>query len=64
MCHLYKLQWQVYSFITCCCFCFFKEIVMRRSSVSKGRSVRKFRRQAGRTRAANVVAPMRGGWRL
>lgn len=37
---------------------------MRRSPVSKRNSVRKFRRQAGRTRAANVVSPMRGGWRL
>lgn len=37
---------------------------MKRFKVSKGSSVRRFRKQAGRTRAANVVAPMRGGWRL
>lgn len=37
---------------------------MRRNSVSKGRSARKFRGAAGRTRAANMIRPMRGGWRL
>lgn len=38
---------------------------MRRMRVNKRRSAGKFRRNVGRTRAANVVAmPMRGGWRL
>lgn len=36
-----------------------------RRSVSKGRSARKFRRQAGRTKAVNIRGPlMRGGIRL
>lgn len=36
-----------------------------RSSVSKGRSAHKFRKNVGRTKAANVrPAPMRGGFRL
>lgn len=37
---------------------------MRRSRVRKGRSARKFRRQLRRTKAANVVRPMRGGYRM
>lgn len=38
---------------------------MRRHSVNKRRSAGRFRRNVGRTRAANVIAaPMRGGWRL
>ena len=38
---------------------------LSRRGVSKGRSARRFRRHAGRTKAANVaVRPMRGGWRL
>lgn len=38
---------------------------MRRHSVSKSSSARKFRRQISRTRGANVWAgPMRGGIRL
>lgn len=37
---------------------------MRRSPVNKQKSAGKFRRQVGRTRGANVAAPMRGGWRL
>lgn len=36
-----------------------------RKPVHKGRSVKKFRRQADRTKAANVTpGPMRGGIRL
>lgn len=37
---------------------------MRRMSVNKGRSARKFRKQAGRTKAANMRGLARGGWRL
>jgi hypothetical protein len=38
---------------------------LRRHGVNKHRSARKFRHQAGRTKAPNVVqGPMRGGWRL
>lgn len=38
---------------------------LKRKNVNKGRSVRKFRGQAGRTKSANVSpAPMRGGIRL
>lgn len=38
---------------------------VKRYGVSKAASARKFRRHAGRTKAANVGAqPMRGGWRL
>lgn len=38
---------------------------VKRHAVSKGSSARKFRSQAGRTKAANVKPmPMRGGWRL
>jgi len=47
---------------------FFLEVPMRpvkRGYVNKGQSARKFRGQAGRTKAANLRgAPMRGGWRL
>lgn len=36
-----------------------------RSAVSKGRSAGQFKRNVGRTKAANVKAtPMRGGFRL
>ncbi|WNK13384.1 MAG: hypothetical protein [Microvirus sp.] len=37
---------------------------MRRHSVNKGRSARKFRGQVGRTKAANMRGPMRGGFRF
>lgn len=38
---------------------------VKRYSVSKGHSARKFRHHVGRTKAANTaMAPMRGGWRL
>jgi len=38
---------------------------MRRYSVNKSASARKFRNNAGKTKAANVrAAPMRGGIRL
>lgn len=37
---------------------------VKRFGVSKGRSARKFRRNVGRTKGANLVMPMRGGWRL
>lgn len=37
---------------------------LNRRPVSKGASARKFKGNVGRTRAANVSAPMRGGWRL
>lgn len=38
---------------------------LKRGSVSKSRSARKFRRNVGKTKAANLsVMPMRGGWRL
>lgn len=36
----------------------------RRVPVSKGRSARKFRRQAAHTKAANVMQVARGGIRL
>lgn len=40
-------------------------MIMRRYSVNKRRSARKFRRNVGRTRRVNVKPqPMRGGWRL
>lgn len=35
-----------------------------RRPVSKHHSAAKFRKHAGRVKAANVKAPMRGGWRL
>lgn len=38
---------------------------LKRSGVNKGRSAHKFRKHAGRTKAANVhPGPMRGGIRL
>lgn len=38
---------------------------MKRYAVNKSKSVRKFNRQDGRTKAANVrSAPMRGGIRM
>lgn len=37
---------------------------LRRGHVSKRRSARKFRGQISRTKAPNVLGPMRGGWRL
>ena len=37
---------------------------MRRHAVHKGHSARKFRRQVGRTKAANMRGPMRGGFRF
>lgn len=36
----------------------------RRRPVRKGRSARKFRRDVGRTKAANLAKPGRGGFRL
>jgi len=36
-----------------------------RHGVNKGHSARKFRKNVGRTKMANLAqAPMRGGWRL
>jgi hypothetical protein len=37
---------------------------MRRRPVSKGRSARKFNKQAPRMKLPNIVQPMRGGIRL
>lgn len=38
---------------------------MKRHSVNKSTSAKKFARQVGRTKAPNVqFTPMRGGWRL
>lgn len=37
---------------------------MRRHSVNKHRSARKFRGQVGRTKSANMRGPMRGGFRF
>lgn len=37
---------------------------MRRYSVSKHQSSRKFRRQVGKTKIANMRGPMRGGFRF
>lgn len=36
----------------------------RRKPVSKGRSSRKFRKQVGKTKGANLSRVMRGGYRL
>jgi hypothetical protein len=37
----------------------------KRFKVNKSRSARKFRRNVGKTKMANMSAmPMRGGWRL
>lgn len=38
---------------------------LKRHHVNKHRSARRFRHQAGRTKAPNIQqGPMRGGWRL
>lgn len=37
---------------------------MRRHSVNKSKSARKFRGQVGRTKSANLRGPMRGGFRF
>jgi uncharacterized Fe-S cluster-containing MiaB family protein len=38
---------------------------MRRYSVNKGKSAKQFRKQASKTKVANLRSnPMRGGWRL
>lgn len=37
---------------------------VRRGSVNKGRSARKFRRNVGRTKMLNYRTVMRGGYRL
>lgn len=37
---------------------------MRRHHVNKHSSSRKFRKQVGRTKVANVRGPMRGGFRF
>lgn len=37
---------------------------LKRKGVSKKGSARKFRRSVGRTKAANMKGPMRGGIRL
>lgn len=37
---------------------------VKRFGVNKRSSAKKFRRNSGRTKAANMVQPMRGGWRL
>lgn len=37
---------------------------LRRSPVRKASSARKFRKNVGRTKGANVRSPMRGGIRL
>lgn len=37
---------------------------LKRYSGNKRKSARKFNRQVGRTKAANLRQPMRGGWRL
>lgn len=36
----------------------------KRQHVNKHRSARNFRNKVGRTKAANITAPMRGGIRL
>ena len=41
-----------------------KEVIVRRHSVNKSRSSRKFRNQVGRTKVANMRGPMRGGFRF
>lgn len=46
---------------------FFLEVDMypsKRRGVNKGRSARKFRRNVGRTKMANMRGPNRGGYRL
>lgn len=37
---------------------------LRRHGMSKQRGARRFRSQVRRSKAPNVSAPMRGGWRL
>lgn len=37
---------------------------LKRGHVSKGKSAGHFRRNVKHTKAPNVAAPMRGGWRL
>jgi len=37
---------------------------LKRRGVNKHKGARKFRRHAGRTKAANFVGPMRGGLRI
>lgn len=37
---------------------------VRRARVRKAKSVRKFRRQAAKTKGMNLTSPMRGGIRL
>ena len=36
----------------------------RRNNVNKRRSAKSFRRKTARTKAANIIGPMRGGIRL
>lgn len=36
----------------------------KRKPVHKGRSAKQFRRVHARTKAANLIGPQRGGWRL
>lgn len=37
---------------------------LKRSRVNKRRSARIFRKGISRTKAANMIQPQRGGWRL
>jgi len=37
---------------------------MRRNPVNKGHSARRFRKQVGRVKVANMRGPMRGGFRF
>lgn len=37
---------------------------LSRGGANKHRSARSFRKNVSRTKGANLVAPMRGGWRL
>lgn len=37
---------------------------LSRNPVNKSRSARQFRSRVQRTKGANVIGPMRGGWRL
>lgn len=37
---------------------------LKRKPLNKARSAQKFRKQVGRTKAANMRGPMRGGFRL
>lgn len=38
--------------------------MFRRQPVKKAKSIKQFRRNTGRTKAINLVGPMRGGIRL